>query len=116
MADFKLSQAQEELLEIADRLSEMAYEEPNTLSGAAQSLQLKIKETPLLDRAELIEKFSLSFTNKIFQPDILFEGLNSDLVELPDGRLVVARVTAHSPSAIPELEDVREEVEAVGVQ
>ena len=95
VADFKLTQAEEELLEMADRLSEMAYEEPNTLSGAAQSLQLEIKETPLLERTELIEKFSSSFANKIFQPEVLFERLNSDLVELPDGRLVVARVTSH---------------------
>ena len=112
MADFKLTQAEEELLEMADRLSEMAYEEPNTLSSAAESLQLEIKETPLLDRTELGEKFSPSFANKIFQPEVLFEGLNSDLVELPDGRLVVARVTSHSPSAIPDLEDARERVEA----
>ena len=112
VADFKLTQAEEELLEMADRLSEMAYEEPNTLSGAALSLQLETKETPLLERTELIEKFSSSFANKIFQPEVLFERLNSDLVELPDGRLVVARVTSHSPSAIPNLEDVRERVEA----
>ena len=112
VADFKLTQAEEELLEMADRLSEMAYEEPNTLSGAALSLQLETKETPLLERTELIEKFSSSFANKIFQPEVLFERLNSDLVELPDGRLVVARVTSHSPSAIPDLEDVRERVEA----
>tara|TARA_B100000579_G_scaffold280836_1_gene232467 strand:- start:72 stop:764 length:693 start_codon:yes stop_codon:yes gene_type:complete len=89
----------------------MAYEEPNTLSGAAQSLQLEIKETPLLERVKLGEKFSSSFANKMFQPDVLFEGLNSDLVELPDGRLVVARVTSHSPSVIPGLESVRETVE-----
>ena len=55
-----------ELLEMADRLSEMAYEEPNTLSGAAQRLQLETKETPLLERTQLIEKFSSSFANKIF--------------------------------------------------
>ena len=52
----------------------------------------------MLDRAELIEKFSLSFTNKIFQPDILFEGLNSDLVELPDGR--VSSGTGHRSFAV----------------
>ena len=37
----------------------------------------KDKETPLLED-ELIEKFSSSFANKIFQPEVLFERLNSD--------------------------------------
>ena len=107
---YKQSKAEELLLEIADRLSEMTYEESDDLRNAADNLGLDIRETEPLTRAELIDIFDLNLVNKLFESDVLIEGLNSDLIELSDGRLVVARAKSYQPSEIPKLDKVRDSV------
>jgi len=89
----------------------MSYEDPTNLDTTASSLQLELKEIGLLSRPELIENFGTVLANKVFEPDVLIEGLNSELVELPDGRIIVARVKLHISSEVPSFEKIKSEVE-----
>ena len=109
---FKESEAEDLFLEVADQMAEMSYEDPTNLDTTASSLQLELKEIGLLSRPELIENFGAVLANKVFEPDVLIEGLNSELVELPDGRIIVARVKLHISSEVPGFEKIRSEVES----
>ncbi len=109
---FKESEADDLFLEVADQMSEISYEDPTNLDTTANSLGLELKEIGPLDRPELVENFGVGFANKVFEPDVLIEGLNSELVELPDGRLIVARVKLHMPSEIPPFEKIMPVVES----
>ena len=98
----------EENLRVMD---EIAFEQPDTLSGIVEALGLAVRvsagvtreagEGVFLDRA---------LREAIFETDVLIEGYNSPAVKLGSDSAVVARVTAHHPAMETALEDVAERI------
>ncbi len=109
-ASYKREQAEALFFEQAEQLSELVYEQPDTLDGATDGLGLSVKTTTMLTRSELADTFSAGVVEAAFDPEVLIEGLNSDAIDLSNGRVVVVRVSEHEPSTVPLLEDVIEDV------
>ena len=99
-------QAEALFFEQAEQLSELVYEQPDSLDGTATMLGLPVQTTDSLSRSELAVRFSPSVVDAVFEPEVLSEGLNSEPIELSNTRIVVARVVKHSPSSLPSVDDV----------
>lgn len=132
--------AQDLLYERIDQLANLAYENPHALDAAAHALGLEIKTAGPFSRQgssdvdEQVQSFlesldlgedaqvGIDANNQItnnpkvlaaaFNPLVLEEGQNSDLIELGSDRFAVLRVAEHLPAAPRPLQEVKEEVTA----
>ncbi|MCK9606682.1 MAG: SurA N-terminal domain-containing protein [Methylomonas sp.] len=107
---FKKSQAESKFGELGEKLSEVSYENPDSLDAAAALLGVNVEETPLFTRdsgdgVAADQKVRLA----AFSEDVL-KGVNSEPVEVGSDKLVVLRMKSHLPAANKELKDVKAEV------
>lgn len=109
----RLRRAEARLL-FEERLREMdnlAFEQPESLSGVAEALGLEI-----LEEQGISEEFGTGvFGNRaareaLFTAEVLDDGYNTAAVEYRDDAAVVARVTRRQPPALRPLDEVREEI------
>lgn len=96
----------------ADQFSNLVYEHPDSLEVAAEALGLEIQTLGPVTREDIALEFSERVASTAFESEVLLEGLNSEPVELDDGRVVAVRVVEHETPRIPPLAEVREEVRA----
>ena len=108
---YRSAEAQKVFFEQSEQFSNLVYENADSLSVAAESLELTPHKTEVLSKEELAKKFSDKAAGAIFTAEVLNEGMNSEPIELPDSRVIAVRVIEHVPSAIPELAEVKLKVE-----
>lgn len=106
--EYRRSQVENQFHEMADKLTNLTYENPETLEVAAHALELPIKESGFFSRTggEGIAE-NPKVVAKAFGEDVLQERLNSEVIEMGLNDLVVMRVKEHTPASIKPLEDVR---------
>ena len=98
----------EENLRVMD---EIAFEQPDTLSGIAEAVDLEIRAAQGVTREAGEGVFGdRTLRETVFEPDVLVEGYNSPAVKIGGGNAVVARVTAYHPAMEVPLEEVSESV------
>ena len=107
---YKREQAEALFFEQAERLSELAYEQPDSLDAASDALGLPIEKTEALDRSEIAVEFGPRLAEAAFEAEVLLEGLNSEPIDVSNTRLVVVRVEQHLESTIPAFADVQAQV------
>ncbi|MCB1866106.1 MAG: SurA N-terminal domain-containing protein [Chromatiales bacterium] len=97
--------------EQAERLAQLAYEQPDSLEPAAEELGLTRHTTDWVTR-ETRDGILASprVSNAAFSDEVLGARHNSDPVEVAPEHLVVLRVTDHQDSRIPLLDEVRAQV------
>jgi peptidyl-prolyl cis-trans isomerase D len=109
--DYLTREREELFFEYSEILANLAFEQPDTLAGAADRLELEIMTSDWLGRdggpgigehPEVIDA--------AFQEDVLENGYNSEPVEVADNDLVVLRVLEHETALVRPLEEVRDEV------
>ena len=108
--NLKRSMAEQELVELTEQLDELTYS-ASDLQEAAETLGLEIKSTPLFSRSggEGLAGFP-AVQQAAFSDDVLKEGHNSAVLELPQNRLVVLRIADHQAERIKPLSEVTEVV------
>lgn len=110
--EYREQQAEEMFYDLADRLSDLTYETPDTLDVAAQELGLTIKTSDFFSRDQ---GTGIAAEPKVraaaFNPEVLEGGNNSDPVTIGQNHLVVLRVKAHRPSSHRPLAEVRGDIE-----
>ena len=106
-AAYREREAQRLFYEQAEEFSNLVYEHPDSLEAVADALALEIKYTDPKSRLELAQEFSERVAASAFDPEVLLEGLNSEPVELGEGRFLALRVAEHLPAAIRPLDEVR---------
>jgi peptidyl-prolyl cis-trans isomerase D len=111
---YRRQQAEQIFFDRSETLANLAYEHPDSLEPAAEALGLQVQRSPWLTRDGgddwlLAEPQVL---DAAFAPEVLGEGLNSEVLELADGRLLVLRLGQRKPARQPELEEVRAAVVA----
>jgi peptidyl-prolyl cis-trans isomerase D len=103
--------AQDRFYALAERLDDLALENPGSLEPAAREAELQIRRYsgykrtgggPFGDNADL--------ASAVFSDAVLEGGENTPLIELDSGRVVIARVAEHRLPAARPLAEVREEV------
>lgn len=96
----------------AEQLANLTYEQPDTLSVAAEQLQLEIKSSDYFARNGGAGIFSdPKITTAAFSEDVLARGNNSAAIELGDNHLVVLRINAHKAEAVRPFEEVAAVIE-----
>ncbi|MXY14460.1 MAG: hypothetical protein F4Y53_02045, partial [Proteobacteria bacterium] len=99
--------AQTRFIEIADELANLVVEQPDDLTEAAETFGLEIQETGWLTSSSTTGIFADSRVRlTAFTPEILEEGLNSELMEIADGRVLAFRVLEHKVPELKAREDV----------
>ena len=95
------------------QMSEVAFEMSDNLVDAAEVVNVEVTTTPLLARNALPEPLNTSAVmSAIFSPDVLEDGMNSEVIEIADERVVIVRVSVYVPAATKPLNDVFEQIKA----
>jgi len=95
----------------AETLANLAFEQPDSLQGAADALGLMIKTSdwltkeggPGIGQNEAV-------VNAAFQEDVLEAGNNSEPVDLGGNHVVVLRILEHQPAEKQPLDSVKDKV------
>lgn len=95
-------------------LDNLAFEQPESLTGISEALALEIKHVQGISRTTGSGIFgNVQLREAIFSDEVLLKGYNSGAVEYIENRAVVARVgNRHESEPIP-LEEVAEEIKSV---
>jgi peptidyl-prolyl cis-trans isomerase D len=110
-AALREQKAQDGFYALAERLDDLALENPGSLEPAATEVGLQIRRYagftragggPFGNNADL--------ASAVFSDSVLEGGENTPLIELDSGRVVVARVAEHKLPAARPLAEVREEI------
>ncbi len=97
----------------SEELYNLAFEQPDTLEGAAQALGLKIETSDWLTREGGAGiGVHAGIVAAAFTDDVLNNGNNSEPVEVATNHLVVLRVLDHEAATARPLDSVRDEVMA----
>lgn len=110
--EFVAEQAERRFLEVADRLVDLIYEDPTTLSSAAEVLELEVQTAGPFGRAGGEGIASNPDVIRTAFSELVLQGGVSDPVDLGDNHMIMLRVREHMPEAIKPLEQVREQVVA----
>ncbi|MFI4938081.1 MAG: SurA N-terminal domain-containing protein [Candidatus Berkiellales bacterium] len=113
---YKKQFAEEKLINLAEELSTLAYDTPDSLQGASDKLGLSLLRTelftqeegpkePLLQNSEVI---AAAFSNHVKQ-----DKNNSDLIKIDDDNYVVLRAATYVPSKQKTLDEVKSEVKNI---
>ena len=97
--------------EKSETLANKAFEQPDTLQGAADALGLEVQTSDWLTRAggtgigqnEMV-------VGAVFRNEVLETGNNSEPIELGDNHLMVLRILEHEAANKQPLESVRDKV------
>ncbi|SCZ63608.1 SurA N-terminal domain-containing protein [Thiohalomonas denitrificans] len=113
--DVRREQADEYFYDLADRLANLTYEQPDSLEPAAEELGLEIRQTEAFPRQGAEEGVAASreFAEAAFSEDVLSGGNNSQTIELDSGSLVVLRVREHFPATKKPLDEVGEDIRSL---
>lgn len=109
IAELKQSAADEQFYELLERLTDLSYENPESLTAAAEDLALDIKTTEWLSATggEGIGRYPKVLL-AAFSEDVLETGNNSEPIEVSASDVIVLRVFDREPSARMPEEDVKE--------
>ncbi|MCG8426834.1 MAG: SurA N-terminal domain-containing protein [Chromatiales bacterium] len=108
------SEAERLFYEYAENLSNLAYEDPNSLQPAADALGIEIQQSDWITRDTRTGLFAApKVINAVFSEEVLREGNNSEAIELSSEHVVVVRVTEHEESSLRPLDEVKEDITAI---
>lgn len=110
--ELRRERARERIRDLRERLSRIAFEQPDSLRPAAQALDLSVGTTDWVTRrgGPGIGQ-DQAVRDAAFSAAVLDKRENSELIELDNGRLVTVRVAEHQPAHRKPLEAVRSQVE-----
>jgi peptidyl-prolyl cis-trans isomerase D len=97
--------------EKSETLSNIAFEQPDTLQGAADELELEIKDTGWVSANDGTGVAAHdSVREALFSEDVLDNGNNSAAIEIGTDHIVVLRVLERHEAARQPLDAVREQI------
>ncbi len=109
--DLKSDEVDTLFLQRSEELGNLAFESFD-LTDPAQLMGLEIQTTQLFSRSGGVGVAANSdVINTAFSPQILLDGLNSDLISITPSRSVVIRVLEHNQPQLQAMEDVRGEIQ-----
>ena len=103
--------AEQVLATESDKLSSLTYANPNTLSVAAQSLNLPVKTTEFFTRDGAREGMASNpkFVAAAFSSDVMREN-NSDVIPISAQKLVVLRIQERIPASTKPFQQVKDRI------
>jgi len=113
-AAYSSSEAEGQFYKYSERLVDLAFEHPDSLEPAAESLGLTVVTSDWVSRADANKIPGAGRAiNIAFSEDVLVEGNNSELLEITPDHVMVLRVNAHEEAAVRPLDQVREDIASI---
>jgi peptidyl-prolyl cis-trans isomerase D len=111
-SEYQNEQADLVFSEQVERLANLAFEHPESLDIAAETLGLEIKTSSPFGREGLPVGIASNpeVVSAAFSDDVVEGGNNSEVLELGDGAVVVLRLESHEPAAQLPLDTVRDQI------
>ncbi len=113
---YQRSKAENNFYEFGEILTEVSYENPESLQAAADALSVEIKQTSffgkninLTDSAENPIYANKAVINAAFSEDVL-KGNNSEPIELGSDSLIVLRMLEYKPAEAKQLNAVKDRI------
>ncbi|WP_160062584.1 SurA N-terminal domain-containing protein [Psychromonas sp. L1A2] len=93
------------------RLSEVAFESPDSLEEASAEVAVDIQTSGLFSVNDAPEALNDSkVLNQVFDENFRSEGLNSEVIELSDAQAIVVHIKDHKDAATKPLAEVSEQI------
>lgn len=111
LAEYQQDIAERKYFELAEELTNLAYETPDSLREVADQVELELKQSTLFGRSG--GPGVLAHPRVVmaaFSADVLQQGYNSEPVEIAKNHVVVLRLLEHREASQQALETVREQV------
>lgn len=110
-ADIRDRRVKQAYYELQQRVSEMAFEIPDTLNPVAEQTDLQVRTSDWFSRETAPSALNHpAVLEQVFNRDFIEESLNSDLIETSDTESVIVRVLDHRPQTTRPLDEVRDTV------
>jgi peptidyl-prolyl cis-trans isomerase D len=111
LVELQRQAAEDAYFRLADQLDDLSQENRGSLEPAAERTSLELREIPVFTRSGGAPLgFNPQLVSAVFGPASLEDGENTPLIELADGRAVVARVVEYRPAVVRPLAEVRAQI------
>jgi peptidyl-prolyl cis-trans isomerase D len=110
--DLKRQKATRKFVEAADQFQNLVYEQADSLQAAAKGLNLEVKTTPMLTRAQVqaLAQNSPKLVQAVFSAESLQAKRNTEALEVAPNTLMAARVLDYKPATTRPFDDVKVEI------
>lgn len=112
----KAEKSHEKFMDLQQKLGEVAFEVADSLEEAAKAVGVTVKTTPLFTRnnppAEINQPKLL---DAVFNESFVDSTTNSEVIDLGNNHVVVARIAEHKKAQVRPFADVKADVEAAYV-
>jgi peptidyl-prolyl cis-trans isomerase D len=109
---FRQRRGEEEFYEKFEQMSNLVYEQADSLAAAAEALGLEVMQSEWFGREG---RQGIAAQPRVvevaFSPEVLVESRNSDVIEIDRENLVALRVVEHREAVRKPLADVRAEID-----
>jgi len=110
--DYRASQAEPKFADEADKLTNLAFEQPDSLYAISDRLGLSIHESEFFNRQWQPDEFirNPKIVKASFSDEVLQGGNNSEPIEIGENDLVVLRVVEHKAAMKKPLQEVHDRI------
>ena len=117
LAQFQTDAAEKQYFDLAEKLTNQAYESPDSLSDVASSLGLELKQSDFFGRRGGAGVFANPrIAAAAYSDEVLKQGFNSEPLEVDENHVVVLRMRDHQEAKQLSLNDVKAQVKQQVVQ
>lgn len=103
--------AESQIYDLVENLANLAYEQSDSLSPAAEQLGLELQTSQWFDRqAGTGIALEPQIRNVAFSNDVLNQSINSEAIELADSRVIFLRINDRKPPAQQALDEVSDAI------
>ncbi len=110
--ELKRQHAAQKFATAADQFQNLVYEQADSLSGAAKTLNLTVESTPFISRsqAQAIAKGNAKLVQALFSAESIQGKRNTEAVEIGPNTIMAARIVEHKPAAPRPFDEVKDEI------
>ncbi len=107
----KTDKAIEEFFIIRGKMAELAFEVVDSLEEVAAAANVEVKSTELFDRNTVPQAVDYpSVVVAAFSDELVNDRVNSEVIEVEENHVIVARVLEHNPERTKSLDEVKEQI------
>ena len=103
----KLQKANDKFAELAEKFSDMAYEQSDTLKSAAEMVKMPVQQSAWLNKKQPgLAPWTDKALQAVFSEDVLKNKRNSAAIEIAPNTLLAVRLLEHKPASVRPLTEV----------
>ncbi|MBV7315933.1 SurA N-terminal domain-containing protein [Shewanella sp. NIFS-20-20] len=111
VAKLQQDAATDEFYQLQQKLADVSYEVPDTLTEAASAINGQVQHTALFSRQNPPAGLDAPEVVKAaFSEQVLLSGLNSDVIEIAPNHVIVLRINKHQNAGTTPFSDVKADI------